>query len=190
MCGSAPMKALFRANRERDPECHDATHEGTHRRTECSTKRVFILFAGLAVCTWAPGALGEQPPVVKGHVDVIPLHQLPPSLRQAEMERQAEVARQAVLNQSSTPAPLTTWNYSVVAYDGKTYTGSIMGRSPYYNGKMATNIPTQIIPLIITITDKSGTVVYDPTVSDTCLPTSDYTPVSVITGSPLFSSHD
>lgn len=187
---SAPMKALFAVNRERHPERRDAIDERALSRVEWLAKRVLVLCAGLAVCTWAPGAFAQQRPVPKGHVDVIPLHQLPTKLRQAELDRQSEVQRQAAAaNQPSTAAALTTWTYSVVAYDGKTYTGAIMGRSPYYHGKTGTPIPTQIIPLIITITDSSGTVVYDPTQTETtCVPF--HTAVDIITGSPLFSNHD
>ncbi|MDQ2945880.1 MAG: hypothetical protein M3Y27_08060, partial [Acidobacteriota bacterium] len=60
-----------------------------------------------------------------------------------------------------------------------------MGRSPFSHGKTTTSIPTQIIPLIITINDGTTTVIYDPTVNDPCV-TGTHTDVDVITGSPIF----
>jgi hypothetical protein len=33
---------------------------------------------------------------------------------------------------------LPTWSYSIEAYDGKTYTGQIVGRSPFLRGKLTT----------------------------------------------------
>src|ERR1700724_2319580 len=65
------------------------------------------------------------------------------------------------------PNPLPMFTYSVTASadkGGGTFTGKILGRSPFSHGKTTTSIPTQIIPLIITINDGSTTVTYDPTV--------------------------
>jgi hypothetical protein len=82
------------------------------------------------------------------------------------------------------------WTYSVNAsadLGGGTYTGTIIGHSPYLRGKAVTTIPAQIIPLVITITDGSGTIVYDPTAPDACVP--GHTVVDVITNSPVFTNN-
>jgi hypothetical protein len=84
---------------------------------------------------------------LKGDVIALPAHKLPPELDTENVRKLASVN------------PLPTWNYSILAYDGKTYTGTIIGRSPYNNGKATTTIPTQIIPLVIRITDSSGTAI-------------------------------
>lgn len=90
-------------------------------------------------------------------------------------------------------APLPLWNYSIVAdagLGGGTFTGTVVGRSPFSRGKTTTTIPTQIIPLIITINDgvRSSTQIYDPTVVDACAPAS-HTDVDIITGSPIFTNN-
>lgn len=92
----------------------------------------------------------------------------------------------------TTVTPLPTWNYSITAsagLGGATYSGTVLGRSPYSRGKTTTTIPTQIIPLVITITDASGTVVYDPTAADSCV-TGTHTDLDVITNSPIFTNNN
>jgi hypothetical protein len=85
--------------------------------------------------------------------------------------------------------PLPTFSYSIVSSrDGNTYTGTIVGRSPFSHGKTTTTIPTQVIPLIITINDGVSTVTYDPTIVDPCVTPGTHTDVDVITGSPIFTA--
>jgi hypothetical protein len=87
--------------------------------------------------------------------------------------------------------PNKSFNYSITAsaaLGGGLYTGTILGRNPTANGKTTTAIPTQIVPLVITINDGSTMVTYDPTAADACVPGSP-TDVSVITGSPLFTNN-
>jgi hypothetical protein len=89
------------------------------------------------------------------------------------------------------PNPLPMFNYSITASadkGGATFTGKIVGRSPYSHGKTTTTIPTQIIPLVITINDGTTTVTYDPTAADACV-TGNPTDVSIITGSPIFTNN-
>jgi chitinase len=135
----------------------------------------------LAVC-WLPiclvvvdGAFG-QVPKIHGYTTVIPVKGATPEA----------VAKAVTL---STPSEVPLWTYSIVAYDGNTYTGSIVGRSPYNRAKTTTNITTQIVPLVISITDGSGTVVYDPTITDTCIAGITSTDTSLITNSPIFVNH-
>jgi hypothetical protein len=88
-------------------------------------------------------------------------------------------------------ASLPMWNYNVTASadkGGATYTGQVVGRSPFSHGKTTTTIPTQIIPLVITINDGSTTVTYDPTAPDSCV-TGSPTDVSIITASPIFTNN-
>jgi hypothetical protein len=125
-------------------------------------------------------AFAQQQTPPKGYTTVIPLHNLPNN----------GTATTSTVGPVVTPLPL--WNYTLTSpIDGGTYSGTIVGRSPYNRSKGTTIIPTQIIPLIITITDGSGTHVYDPTVPDACVtgPNAPYTPLSVITGSPIFTNN-
>jgi hypothetical protein len=76
------------------------------------------------------------------------------------------------------------FGYTLLAYDGNMYSGSIVGRSPLNRGKTTTTIPTQLIPLVITING----VVYDPTKPDACVSGSP-TDVSIIAQSPIFTNN-
>ena len=95
---------------------------------------------------------------------------------------------------SALASPLPTFAYNIQASSalgGGFYSGTILGRNPLNRGKTTTTIPTQIIPLVITIDDTaggSGIVTYDPTVPDACV-TGNPTDVSVITGSPIFTNN-
>jgi hypothetical protein len=80
------------------------------------------------------------------------------------------------------------FSYSVLGYDGQPYTGKILGRNPTDRGKTTTNIPTQIVPLIITITGAS-THVYDPTAVDPCITPGSHTDVEAVTSSPIFTNN-
>ena len=92
-------------------------------------------------------------------------------------------------------APLPTFNFSITAagsLGGGTFTGSIVGRSPLNRGKTTTTIPTQLIPLVITITDTSTnpptTITYDPTKPDLCVANTP-TDVDIIANSPIFTNN-
>ncbi len=101
------------------------------------------------------------------------------------------VKPQASFNTGGGVTPVPSWTYNFTASSdlgGGSYTGTILGRSPYLRGKTTTTIPVQIVPLII----KIGTTTYDPTANDPCVTgaAAPYTDVSVITGSPIFQSTD
>jgi hypothetical protein len=83
---------------------------------------------------------------------------------------------------ASTTIPL--WSYSTVGYDGKPYSGIMVGRSPFFHGARTTNIHTVIVPVIFHMPD--GTI-FDPTATDTgcLLPAS---AVTLIQQSPLLSN--
>jgi hypothetical protein len=83
--------------------------------------------------------------------------------------------------------PLPMFSYTIqasAALGSGVYSGSIVGRSPLNRGKTTTTIPTQIIPLVITV---SG-VTYDPTQPDACV-TGSPTDISIITNSPIFTNN-
>jgi hypothetical protein len=74
------------------------------------------------------------------------------------------------------------WNYSITSpVDGRSYSGSMVGASPFFNGARTTNIPTMVIPLIVNMPDGG---VFDPTVVDSCAPTG--TPFAQVLESPIF----
>ena len=96
-------------------------------------------------------------------------------------------ASSLIKNQASTGQTIALWNYSQLAYDGKTYSGTMVGRSPFAHGHRVTTIPTFIIPVIFTFQD-TGTV-FDPTKPDPCAPKGDSVE-TVILQSPLFQPVD
>ena len=101
-------------------------------------------------------ATGPHP--LKGIVTSIPVHELRVS---GDRNKTALMFPSLV-----TTNPIPLWTYNVTAYDSGQYSGTIIGTSPYNHGKTTTTIPTQIVPLVITIRDSTGTVVYDPPVAD------------------------
>lgn len=74
-------------------------------------------------------------------------------------------------------------SYSVLSSrDGGTYTGVVVGRSPFFHGNRTTNVPTFIVPVKIHMPDGG---VFDPGVADsTCL--SGKVPTTVTQSSPIF----
>jgi hypothetical protein len=75
--------------------------------------------------------------------------------------------------------------YTVVSSrDGSTYTGVLVGRSPFFHGARTTNVPAFIVPVKVEMSDKHA---FDPSVADSaCL--SSKVPLTVFQNSPLFQS--
>lgn len=80
---------------------------------------------------------------------------------------------------SNTTIPM--WNYTLTSpVDGKSYSGSMAGSSPFFNGARTTNIGTIVVPLIINMPDGGK---FDPTVTDSCPPAG--IPLAQVQGSPI-----
>jgi hypothetical protein len=96
-----------------------------------------------------------------------------------------------LFNPLTTVTEIPMWTYSVTAgadLGGGTYTGTLIGRSPYLRGKTTTTIPLQIVPVKVIINNgASDTHTYDPTVNDGCVPTG-HTAVDVVENSPIFTN--
>jgi len=89
---------------------------------------------------------------------------------------------------SSNSPPL--WNFTTTASrDGNTYSGTMVGRSPFFHGARTTYLDTILIPVKITITNSSNfTTIFDPTHTDpACLPNSTATAVSLTQESPILT---
>ena len=93
--------------------------------------------------------------------------------------------RTTIMNQATSSQTIPMWNYSTVAQDGKTYTGSMVGRSPFAHGHRVTTVPTYLIPVIFTF-QYSGDV-FDPTVYDGCAPANESV-ITLIKNSPLIGT--
>jgi len=132
-----------------------------------------LLLCGVASISLAFG----QQPFLRGRTTTLPVKSAPAK------------ASSSLIGAGVTPLPM--WNYSIVgAQNGVQYSGAIIGRSPFSRGKTTTSIPTQIVPLVITIQDgaRSGNHTYDPTTVDSCVTPGTHTDVEVITGSPIFQN--
>jgi hypothetical protein len=87
----------------------------------------------------------------------------------------------------TTGVNLPLWEYTTTSpADGNTYTGWMVGRSPYAHGMRTTNIQTFIVPLIVNVSDGLGGT-FDPTVADgTCL--GGNVPLTLFQQSPVLTS--
>jgi hypothetical protein len=86
---------------------------------------------------------------------------------------------------SGTTIPL--WSYSIKSpLDNNTYSGTMVGRSPFFHGARTTNVSTIIVPLKIVF---STGATFDPTATDTtCSPSG--TPLVLTQKSPLYTPLD
>jgi hypothetical protein len=87
-----------------------------------------------------------------------------------------------IKSQAAAAQTIPLWTYSTVAKDGKTYTGSMVGRSPFAHGHRITTIPTYLVPVILTFQDTGE--VFDPTTADGCGPANESV-IQLIQNSPL-----
>ena len=94
-------------------------------------------------------------------------------------------AMDLVRSQAMASQTIPLWTYSTVAHDGKTYTGSMVGRSPFAHGHRITTIPTYLIPVILTFQDSGD--VFDPTTYDGCAPANESV-IQLIQNSPLIGT--
>ncbi len=94
-------------------------------------------------------------------------------------------ARATLINQATSSQTIPLWSYSTVAQDGKTYTGTMVGRSPFAHGHRITTIPTYLVPVIFTFQDSGD--VFDPTVYDGCAPVNESV-ITMIKNSPLIGT--
>ena len=107
-------------------------------------------------------------------------------------------------NSSNKNGQLQTFNYTVTSSrDGNTYSGQIVGRSPFNNPLGFTEISSQLVPVIIRthtvfagiangdVVTAPGVTVFDPTMKDdTCLTPPNDVPLTLTQQSPIFKSFD
>jgi len=91
----------------------------------------------------------------------------------------------AIRSQSVSSETIPLWSYSITAYDGRTYQGEMVGRSPYAHGHRSTTIPTYVIPVVFTFADTN--TVFDPTAGNVCSPNGGNV-LSLVHGSPIFQN--
>ena len=78
----------------------------------------------------------------------------------------AEATAPAPAGNAGTGTTIPFWKYTMVAYDGKSYNGAIVGRNPFNHGARTTNVPVVLIPVQIAFQTSTGTFSWDPTTAD------------------------
>ena len=139
-------------------------------------KRIWLsvcMFATLAMGVWTPLAMAQQPQSgnkLRGYFTVRPL---------------TGVTTESLRAQSETATTIPLWSYTITSrIDNNPYSGTMVGRSPFFHGARATNIPTVIVPLVIKMPDGG---VFDPSQPDTkCSPAG--SALSLVQGSPIVNS--
>jgi len=145
---------------------------------------LFLICSLVAVCVLVtPGGRTQNRLRFKGYTSYRPVKGATKASAQAQV---------------NAPGEIPLWNFSITAspaLGGGTFTGTMIGRSPFARGKTTTTINLQIVPLRITINDGASTQVYDPSVVDPCIPIvfpgapSNASDVSIIQNSPLFTNN-
>ncbi len=145
-----------------------------YRRLSSSRVTLAALFVAIVVLVTALKSFPQQPSPTwrpRGFTTVIPWHGVPPEMAESALA-------------ASTTIPL--WDYSIVSpVDSNTYSGQMVGRSPFFHGARTTNIPAVIVPLIMNMPDGG---VFDPTVNHACAPAG--VPRTLLQGSPILNPFD
>jgi hypothetical protein len=163
---------------------------------------VYFLSTALVLLGVAPQAFEQEKtklPKQNGYSKVI-----------TESPAAAEAVRSAVANGNAAPdkkknPQLEVFTYNVTASrDGNTYSGVIVGKSPFNDPGGETSIPTQIIPIVITTNanfagvDANGNILVtpgattiNPTANDNnCLSAPFNNPLALTQQSPIFRKAD
>lgn len=130
-----------------------------------------FLFVGAGLCALSPRLFAQDTASLnrpQAYSTVVPL---------------IGVSRGAVQAAVQSGETIPLWDYSVTSpLDNHVYSGTMVGRSPFFHGARTTNVTTIIVPLKIKFSD--GTV-FDPTAIDPgCSPAG--TPLSLTQNSPIF----
>jgi hypothetical protein len=145
-------------------------------------RRVMSLLClwAVSVIAVAPGALGQDRQSAPEPGKIRIRYFVPPNRLSAKT--MAKIRQQAG---AGTTIPM--WDYSIVAYDGRTYQGTMVGRSPFFHGHRITVVPTYLIPLKLTFLDTGA--VFDASAPDPCAP-GGASVSSIVVDSPIFQNSD
>jgi len=115
----------------------------------------------------------------------------------------ASLSAKASPNSNSSAPQLQTFNYTVTSSrDGNTYSGTMVGRSPFDDPSGLTKVSTQIVPIILVtnsvfagvspageILTAPGVTTIDPRAADpSCLTAPNDVPLTLLKQSPIFQS--
>lgn len=124
---------------------------------------------------WAAGPVSGQ----TSHPDPSTFKILNPPRQPAR----TAVEKAQISAQATTGSTIPLWTYSITSpVDSNNYTGSIVGRNPYFHGHRSTAVQTYLVPVVVTLPDGN---VFDPTGTDSCLGDS---VVHSVLNSPIFDA--
>src|SRR5262249_2760025 len=133
----------------------------------------------LVLYSAAPATFGQEAPTA-----------LPPGARPYYVVKPLQGVSSEVGNLAITAGTtIPMWSYTTTSSrDGHSYSGVMVGASPFSSPSSTTTIPTQIIPLIIRMPD-GGT--FDPTVPDPCaaFPLTGTSDLTLFQQSPILLNH-
>ncbi len=136
-----------------------------------------FLGAIVGLCATAAAGFGQQATLLKpppGYFTFAPL-------REDLGSSTSPMAQSFGTASSSGTVPL--WNFTVTSpLDGNSYSGTMVGRSPFFHGARTTNVGAVVVPLAINMPDGG---VFDPTVSDGCTSSS---AITLVQQSPLLTA--
>ena len=136
------------------------------------------LMAAVLLSAVAPMVFGQDVPEIDTYSTVVPLRTTVPAGSAA--------VRKAIGATVANSSTIPMWTYSVTSpLDGNTYSGKMVGASPYMNGARTTNIPTVVIPLVVVLSDGTR---FDPTIANSKC-SSWGTPLAQLLASPIFEPH-
>lgn len=129
------------------------------------------LLALMVCCSAAPTALAQDS-----------LQTTPPPALYTVVPLESSITPEMVRGSVAAATTIPMWNYSITSpLDNKVYSGSMVGRSAFFNGARTTNVSTFIVPLIVKMPDGG---IFDPTVPDaSCSPAG--TPLNLAVNSPM-----
>lgn len=143
-----------------------------------------LFCAAVALWTALPAAFAQDGELRQ--IDPSELRQLNDKQAASKLSHMPLLAKPLTTN---VPAQLPTWIYSIKAYDENTYSGQIVGRSPFLRGKVTTTVPVVLIPVKIAINQGASTFVYDPLGADPGCLGAGNTAVGLTQQSPIFNPH-
>ncbi len=157
-------------------------------------KRHLAAWTAVAVilfCAFVGNSRAQQTSPFHVHYKSIPLHGSDETSSGSESAPAAPEAAAAAAV-STTPSTVPLWKYTTTASrnNGKTYSGTMVGRSPFFHGARTTNVNTILVPVTVTIVDRQkNRTTFDPTQPDpACLPNGTLSPAALLQQSPLLTA--
>lgn len=147
-----------------------------------------MAIAVILICACAGNSRAQETARFHVHYKSIPLHGSDVTSSSGASNSGPEAAAAV----STTPSTVALWKYTTTASrnHGKTYSGTMVGRSPFFHGARSTNVNTILVPVTVTVVDRQkNKTTFDPNQTDaTCLPSAILSPVALVQQSPILTA--